>query len=343
MFQGEPTIMNADPEAATHFWNYVTESMQDYHSVVGHHDIEYNPINNTFLTLKAYTRQVGNNKILYDLIQKMSADGTVLWTWDTYDHIPLSQADSINSTTRFYGELVIDLTHANALDWDYNHGVIYLNLRHTDTFYKINETNGDLIWSCGKFGNFTLLDAQGRNVSSLWYHSHDTTQISPGVFTMFDNDYDNMTNPNNCHSRMLEITVDETSMIARETFSWEAPKSYWSPVWGSVSVLPNGNFIGCFGPTSHQSPQNRPWDFNNTGAILAEVNRQGQLVRTWTFPVGWGIYRAKPMIHTLTEMPEYSSTIVFLAGTLLIAMMVAVVKIQFSRREMKTNRHLPPR
>ena len=80
--------------------------------------------------------------------------------------------------------------------------------------------------------------------------------MAPDVFIMFDNDYDNVTNPNDCHSRLLEVTLNETSMTAKETWSWEAPTSYWSLFWGNAIVLPNGDIMGVFGPPTHQFPQN---------------------------------------------------------------------------------------
>lgn len=298
MFQGEPTPgFGNDPLSATHFWNYVTNTTQDFPNVLSHHDIEYDPVNNTFLTLQPYLRQIGNNTYLFDKIEELSATGGILWTWDTYGHIPLSEADPFNLTANVNGETVIDFTHANALVWDYNDSVIYLNCRHTNTFYKINETTGNIIWACGQFGNFTLLDSQGNNVTSLWYHSHDLSQIGPNTFMMFDNDYDNLTNPNDAHSRLTEITLNETSMTAYINWSWESPTSYWSPYWGSAMVLPNGDIMGVFGTPSHEFQQNFPWTSNNTGAIIVEVNPQGQLVRTYTFPVGWGIYRVQEIVY----------------------------------------------
>lgn len=145
-----------------------------------------------------------------------------------------------------------DFSHANSLDWDYNNGIVYLNLRCTNTFYKINQTTGDIIWACGEFGNFTLLGDDGAVVSSLWYHSHDTKQVAPDVFTMFDNDYDNVTNPDDCHSRMIELTLNETSMTAYVNWSWEAPTQYWTPYAGATLLLPNGDYIGDFADPYHQ-------------------------------------------------------------------------------------------
>ena len=315
VFQGEPLVdgSGSAPTYATHIWNVASNTIQDSPNVIGHHDLEYNPINNTFLTLQNYVRQVGSSLILFDKIVQLDSSGNVLWSWDTYDHIPLSEASTVdqngnptgfNETTTLNGQTVEDFTHCNSLDWDYNTGIIYLNSRCTNTFYKINQTTGDIIWACGEFGNFTLLGDNGKAVSSLWYHSHDVTEVAPDVFTIFDNDYNNITNPDDCRSRMIELTINETSMMAYADWSWEAPTQYWNSYAGGTTKLPNGDYLGDFGDPTHQFPQNQlsdgTWSFNNTGAVLIEVNPVGQIVRTFTFPAGWYIYR----VSTVTNLSQ---------------------------------------
>jgi Arylsulfotransferase (ASST) len=293
LFQGEPKVDGAGsaPTYATHIWDLATNTTEDFSNVISHHDLQYDPVNNTFLTLESYVKDVGNNSYLFDRIVQVDESGNVLWSWDTDTHIPLGEASTFNETTVWNSQTLIDFSHANSLDWDYNNSIIYLNLRCTNTFYKIDQTTGNIVWACGEFGNFTLLDQNGNVVSSLWYHSHDTKEVAPDVFTMFDNDYENITNPDDCHSRMIELTLNETNMTAQVTWSWEAPTQYWNDYAGGTVLLPNGDYLGDFGDPSHQDPQNQPWNFNNTGAVLVEVNPAGQVVKTFTFPVGCYIYR----------------------------------------------------
>ena len=99
---------------------------------------------------------------------------------------------------------------------------------------------------CGEYGNFTLLNDNGEKVSSFWYNSHDLREVAPNVFSMFDNDFDNETNPTNDVSRMIEVTLNETNMTASISWSWIAPQEYYSPYWGSVERLPNCDRIGDF-------------------------------------------------------------------------------------------------
>jgi len=324
LFQGEPQVIggaNTSPSYATHIWNIASNTTEDFPNVISHHDVDYNPVNNTFLTLQAYVRQVGDNSYLIDKIVEVDAQGNVLWTWDTYNYLPLSQASIYNDTSTYNGTPVIDFTHTNALLWDYNDGIIYLNVRNTNTFYKINQTNGDIIWGCGEFGNFTMVDANGNvlpNGTSLWYHSHDLEQVAPDVFTMFNDDDDNVTNQYNALSQMIEFSLNEQNMTATIIRSWTAPTQYYISYLGATDLLPNGDWLGDFGTPTHQFPENSPWNFTNTGATLIDVNAAGQIVRTITFPTGWSIYRnqivtnitadALSPIPTPTTTPSSSPT-----------------------------------
>ena len=341
LFQGEPYVGGAGtaPTYATHIWNLATNTTEDFFNVISHHDIQYDPFNNTFLTLQDYVKTVGNNSILYDKIVEVDAEGNALWTWDTYDYIPLSEASPFNETSSINGQTVIDFTHANSLDWDYNDSIIYLNLRNTNTFYEINQTTGDIIWACGEFGNFTLLGADGQQVSSLWYHSHDLKEVAPDVFTMFNNDYENNTNPADCHSSLIELTLNETNMTAYVNWSWEAPTQYWTTYGGATVILPNGDFLGDFGDPTHEYSQNQPWDFNDTGAVFIEVNTTGQIVRTFTFPVGYYAYRVDALTVT-SPLPSQTVPLVFpvaLTALELTAATIMVAAIQtFKKKRRQT-------
>ena len=94
---------------------------------------------------------------------------------------------------------------------------------------------------------------------------------------------------------MLEVTVNEQNMTAQTTWSWTAPSAYWTPYWGSVDALPNGDLIAAFGGDTHYVP-------NSIGAEIVEVNPRGDVVRTYTFPYGWGIYRVTEIaLQTLND------------------------------------------
>jgi hypothetical protein len=254
--------------------------------------------------------------VLYDKILKVDAAGAVLWSWDTYDYLPLSWADPYNDTIGSGNNIALDFAHCNAIQWDYDRNVFFLNSRHLDTFWKINMTSSAIIWGCGLHGNFTLRDGGNRTVSSLWYGCHDLHEISPDRFMMFDNDFHNLTNVNDTTSRILEVTLNERTMVCQETWSWAAPTEYYSPYWGEADLLSNGDRIGTFGTQTKQ--------FNSTvGAVIVEVNQTGQVVRTWIFPAGWGIYRALPT----TDNPIIPSFVTILMISVIVASSVLLISV----------------
>jgi hypothetical protein len=309
-YMGDDTLMyGGDPDTSTHFWNLKTNVTTDLPNVYGHHDMIFNPATGTFLTLRSYVRQIDGRNVLMDSIVELDSLGNTLWTWDTYagGHFSLKDECLCNATTVVNGQTVIDLTHANSLQWNFQTNIIYMNMRALDTFCKINKTTNQTVWCLGRRGDFMLLGSNGKQVPSLWYHAHDVREVQPEVFSMFDDDYDNTTNPanpcpatfeeTNAHSRILVITMNEQNMTAWASWSWTAPREDWTPYWGSVDRLPNGDWLADFGSQSHFLPASgigSPLP-NSTGAVLVEVNPAGNVVRTYTFPYGWGIYRVVPI------------------------------------------------
>lgn len=321
-YLGQDTIMfQGEPDNSTHFWNLKTNATTDFPTVYGHHDTIYNPATGTFLALESYVRQIDGRNVLMDTIVEFDKNGNALWTWDTYagGHFSLKDECLCNATTVVNGQTVIDLTHANSLQWNFTTNMIYMNMRALDTFCKINKTTNQTVWCLGRRGSFTLLGPDGKQVPGLWYHAHDVQEVQPGVFSMFDNNYDNTTNATNpcpatfeeetnARSRILVITVNEQSMTAWTSWSWTAPREDWTPYWGSVDRLPNGDWIADFGSQSHYVPGSgigSPLP-NSTGAVLVEVNPKGEVVRTYTFAYGWGIYRVVPIPLQTTN--DYDGT-----------------------------------
>jgi len=343
MFEGEPYT-------TTHFWDLKTNQTTNFPNVYGHHDMIYNPFTDTFLTLRSDVENIDGKAALVDQIVELDISGNILWSWDAYlnGHFDLSDACQCNESAVVNGTSVTDLTHANSLQWNLADNIIYFNMRHTDTFCKIDKTTSKMIWCLGKHGNFTLLGSNGQKVSSLWFHSHDLQEVQPDVFSMFDNDYDNTTNATNpCpptyeatngHSRILEITVNERNMTAWVSWSWTAPRQDWSPYWGSTDRLPNGDRIGAFGSQSHYLPGSNitsPLP-DSTGAVIVEVNQTGGVVRTWTFPYGWGIYRVIELpleigssfatsTSELTQSNQPQSTSAFSTNVIAVAAVVVTV------------------
>ncbi|MGY5876993.1 MAG: aryl-sulfate sulfotransferase [Candidatus Thorarchaeota archaeon] len=270
-----------------YFWNWKTNATQffsvptDWHS---HHDIEYNPVTETFLVLERYdVDEYNGDPILQDRIVEYNKISQVVWEWNVWDHVPFNSTEyDIRGET--WGNHA-DWSHSNTIFWEYEHDLVYLNIRNLDTFYKIDYSSGDIIWSLGRLGDFTLYDINGVKRDTLWYHSHSLERIGPNRFILYDNDFQNTTSDNPIltgTSRMLELVINETTMTANVTWKWEAPDSYYCTAWGDADRLPDGNTLGTFAWVWHD-------------AYLTEVNQAGEKV--WEMQIRFtndhrfGVYR----------------------------------------------------
>jgi hypothetical protein len=332
LFQGEPGAW-----IGTHIWNLKSNKTTDLPDFGGHHDIEYNPETGTFLTLVSYERDIKGTSVLYDKIVEYNSNGTILWSWDTYPNFTVDMACQFNDTWFYHGQWLQDLTHTNSLQWDYKQNVIYLNIRDLNTFCKINKTSGELMWSCGEHGDFTLLNQLNQTVSSLWYHSHALKEVEPNVFEMFDNDFHNQTDPLSTSSRLIDVTVNESNKTAYLSWSWTAPKEFWTPYWGEVDRLPNGDRMGTFGSQTHSIFWNNLTQSN--GAVLVEVNPKDEIVRTYTFPETWGIYRAIEL--KTSPDPSNISVPLIIVGIAVIVILTSVVGVTLNKLHSKKSQRLP--
>lgn len=223
-----------------------------------------------------------------------------LWKWSTEPYFDFPPCPSCNRPN--------DWLHSNDVSWSLDNEHYLINLRNANSFAKVNRETGELVWICGMKGNFTLLDAEGQETQSLWYHTHIIKEVEPNKYLMFDNDLHNLTKGLDSYpewkggngwwtanyggqSRLIEITVDEQNMTAWISWSYTAPETYFCAGFGDIDILPNGNVLGTFGMPVHQWFMNGTETGNPFGAVMLEITRTGEIVREYRFPLGYAIYR----------------------------------------------------
>jgi hypothetical protein len=251
----------------------------------GHHDYEYNPLNHTFFTFHSYEIEIEGDLYLFDRIVEFNELGEIVWVVDTRSFISITQWCPFND---FYGG-ARDITHSNTIFFDASENILYYMARNVNTFYKIDHKTGKVIWGLGEYGNFTLFDKDGKNRDSLFFHSHAVEKINENTFMLFDNDLHNQSERFNKRSRILEIKINETKMIAYESWSWTPSTQYFCNIWGDANKLPNGNRLATFGTFNHPD--------TDIGARIVEVNNEGDIVWEMNFPPDndryYGVYRTE--------------------------------------------------
>jgi hypothetical protein len=287
------------PEAI--IWNWNTGEIRkilEGIDIRGHHELLIEE--GYLVTLR---RAEGNVNGLDTIVEIDAETGNVTWSWSSetlFQERPCSLCPDD------------DWTHANDVTVSLDGRYYFINFRNTDSFAKIDRSTKELVWIAGRNGNFTLLE-NGIEKESLWYHSHVIKEIEPNVFLMFDNDFHNRTHLDaypegedpyinyGGRSRLIEITLDETTMTGEITWSFEPPTEYFSSVFGDVDLLPNGNILGVFGTPAHNWTANHVAIEEPFGAAILEVNRKAELVREYLFPFGVAIYRVQELSEDPTD------------------------------------------
>ncbi|MHA1199874.1 MAG: aryl-sulfate sulfotransferase, partial [Candidatus Heimdallarchaeaceae archaeon] len=239
------TVLYGNPNAT--LWNFETDTSVSL-GFFGHHELEYISKRDTIFVIEQATRIIDDKLIVTDYINEYDLNSNLIWSLDSYDFVGSQKHCPFIS---YPDESLIDVTHGNTIFYDEEEDILYYNSRNLNTFYKIDYVTKDVIWSLGEYGDFTLYDKYGTIQSNLFYHAHSVEKTSEKTFVLFDNDRHNQTFAHSRTSRIIELVIDDTDMVANVSFTWEAPQSYWSSIWGDADMLPNGHFFGTFGTPTH--------------------------------------------------------------------------------------------
>jgi hypothetical protein len=316
MFNETTLMMSGTRFGYLTFWNLETNAQYTIEAIngtlSGHHDWSYNPVTDTFVTLgHADVERAGKEGVWeVEALWEFDWDGNLLWEWNMADWLDEADYDRLKCQISDHPRRGnIDFSHSNTIYWDHNTNIIYINARNLDNVWAIEYPTGNVRWIAGRNGDFTMYDKYGNEKISLWYHSHSCYPVpgEPNKFILFDNDLHNQTaepnrpTANNWEggqfhtsnvSRLVEVEINPETGIMRETWTWEAPPEYYSPVWGFAGRLPNGNRVGCFGSRSSADGDNVP-PYPEEGGTLVEVNEAGEIVWQVTFDGGMGIFRGR--------------------------------------------------
>jgi arylsulfate sulfotransferase len=255
-----------------------------------HHDILKLPNGHLIILVnynETFTDQPGFSTVTGDALVDWDPQAAMpVWTWSTFDHIPLTH-DPVSNT---------DWSHANALVYSPDDGDLLLSMRNQNWIVKINYQDGagdgSILWHLGPDGDFTL--PSGQSPIEWNYGQHYPTILSPnsaGIFTLmfFDNGNNRLLDASNevcgtagfipCFSSVPILQLNEFARTAKVL--WETNLSpHYSICCGNASQLsnedieydvaydvntPNQSYIQEV--TQEQSPQ-LLWQMNVVGQVL---------------------------------------------------------------------------
>jgi hypothetical protein len=196
-----------------------------------------------------------------------------------------------------------DWCHANSITIDVDKDAVYANCRWMGLM-KTTYQNPAPQWLLqGTYtknnpGDFSFTPPAGQ-----FSDAHDPEVHDDGTICFYDNGgYSPGAAAGQYHSRAVEYQIDESAKTAK--LIWEFPGTFavpdawyttkwYSPFWGDVDRLPNGNFLitgGIRSPTVESR-------------VFEVTKDDGKVVWEFRFPPDYGVYRADritpPLVHAI--------------------------------------------
>lgn len=203
-----------------------------------------------------------------DIVQEVEIEtGRVLFEWHSLDHVGLEESRVTASPN---GDQTFDYFHLNSIE-ETPDGHIVISARHTCAIYKINRTNGKIIWRL----NGTRSDFK-MGAATEFSYQHDARVHPDGMLSLFDNNASTSDSNPSDESRGLVLALDEESMRATFVRQYVNPDKILSRAMGNMQMLPNGNvFVG--------------W---GSEPAFSEYSAEGELIFDCRFSAGSRSYRA---------------------------------------------------
>ncbi|MEM7151586.1 MAG: aryl-sulfate sulfotransferase [Myxococcota bacterium] len=263
-----------------------------------HHDVIELP-NGNFLALSFIFRDVdypdiGLTHVAGDLIVEIDRTGSIVWEWDSFDHLdPLRRREG-------FDVLIFDVeTGENGQDWTHGNGVIYdeasdtvlFSARHQDWLVQIDRGSGDVQWRLGPEGDFGL-----EGGGEFFYHQHSPQWQDDGSLLLYDN---GVGNPNLADeletSRAIRYDLNTTTMMATQV--WEdAAEDFVAPIAGDADRLPDGSIL--------VTDSSIDMNIGQIYARVREIDEETSDTPQWSFTtdIGTFIYRCVPSLRLAGEV-----------------------------------------
>ncbi len=250
-----------------------------------HHDVGVGP-DGHYLYLTTIVRNVLGTPFEGDGIELVDpTTNDVLWSWDIFDHIPVTELNAIDLALPGVNGEGQDWTHSNAVVWDSARSLIWLSVRNLSRILAIDYPSGTVR---ATFGD------EGLGGASFMDHQHAPEVLADGSLLYFDNGLERG------WSRVAGFAWDEAASSITPTFEWRDDASFYDPALGDVDRLANGNVLvtSGVGGTVLQKP-----------ARLVEITPAG--TKVWELDLGNGgrllgywIYRAERLAPD--QLPDFA-------------------------------------
>lgn len=160
---------------------------------------------------------------LEDLVEEFDADGETVWSWNTAD-----DPDAVG----------ISYPHVNGAYVDLEDDAVFVSGRNSSRVHKVDRSSGKVLWTLGEEGDLTFV---GDHELPWFVQQHSPSPTGTDSLLVLDNGLEERG-----YTRVLEYAVDPDEKTAE--MIWEYPgelaeDEWFTPIWGNVERLDNGNTL----------------------------------------------------------------------------------------------------
>jgi hypothetical protein len=191
--------------------------------------------------------------VINHVFQVLTPTGQLVWSWDTSQHIPITET---TASWRAEPEPITGLTdpwHYNSVEWTGDGFII--SFRHLDAIYKIDYPSGAISWKLGGTTRPESLSVVGDPAfsgGSGISGQHDARLLPDGTVTLHDNGQ--RASPSR-PPRAVRYRIDLGARTATLLERVSDPIAPVSGCCGSSRRLPGGNWVTGWGGTADITEQ----------------------------------------------------------------------------------------
>ena len=188
----------------------------------------------TVSNIPASLNPVAGCKVVAPIIQEVQ-NGQVVWEWDGTNYPEFYETSATGNKFSDAAQ-TDDYMHINSMIIDPRDNNLICSFRNMDQILKIERNTGNILWRLGG----TNSDFQLSNYEKP-LRQHDAKLVdNNGTLIMLDNG-DASLRP---YSRIMEYSLDESSMTVKAIKVTNLPGNLFAQYMGSVQKLPSTYFVG---------------------------------------------------------------------------------------------------
>jgi hypothetical protein len=230
----------------------------------------------------------GYHAIIDCVVQEVSPQGNLVWSWRASDHVAFSESVHPNGDT-LNGQTALDVYHCNSMDVNTSTGQVLVSMRAMSALYLVQRMNGNalvqdgrVIWKLQGCGN-NQVGPDGEQVLTLqndpegcFDAQHDARFQPNGDVTL----YDDHTYQQGGGARGVDYAINTQTSTA--TWMWQAPSQP-----SGANAAATGSFRRYQGGMDNLVG----WGLR-AGSGFTEVDQNGVPFFSLTFPNNESEYRA---------------------------------------------------